>query len=144
MLAYYNSFLSELKHHHIVKFYGTVVINEKDAVKAVLVMELCKGNLRKYLQTHPTSVPGSSSNQNDVLQTFQWVAEICAALNYIHSNGVVHTDLKLDNILVRKNQVILCFFCFFNPNFIHYPIIKFLDLKDQINFLDIIFEDVFP
>lgn len=113
LLACYNSFPSELKHPHIVKFYGTAVINEKDAVKAILVMELCKGNLREYLQTHPTSVPGLSSNKNDVLRTFQWVAEICAALDYIHGNGIVHMDLKLDNILVRKNQSIICMF---NPN----------------------------
>lgn len=105
LLACYNSFPSELKHPHIVKFYGTAVINEKDAVKAILVMELCKGNLREYLQTHPTSVPGLSSNKNDVLRTFQWVAEICAALDYIHGNGIVHMDLKLDNILVRKKSI---------------------------------------
>ena len=96
-------FISKLSHPHFVKFYGTAVVNENDDVKAILVMELCKGNLENHLQSHPISVPQVSDNREHILQAFKWVIEICSALDYIHNKRVVHRDLKLEKILVRNN-----------------------------------------
>ena len=97
-------FIRKLDHPHFVKFYGTALVNENDAIKAVLVMELCKGNLKSHFESHPISVPGVSANPKHVLQACKWVIEICSALEYIHSERVVHRDLNLKKILVRNRE----------------------------------------
>ena len=97
-------FIRKLDHPHFVKFYGTALVNENDAIKAVLVMELCKGNLKSHFESHPISVPGVSANPKHVLQACKWVIEICSALDYIHNERVVHRDLKLKKILVRNRE----------------------------------------
>lgn len=97
-------FISKLNHPHFVKFYGTAVVNENDDVKAILVMELCKGNLQNYFESNQTLVPGRSANRKHVPQAFKWVIEICSALDYIHNERVVHRDLTLEKILVRNKE----------------------------------------
>ena len=97
-------FISKLDHPNLVKFYGTAVENENDDVKAILVMELCKGNLEEHFEFYPTTVPGFTDNRKDILQAFKWVIEICSALDYIHSVALVHRDLKLKKILVRNKE----------------------------------------
>ena len=105
-------FISKLDHPHLVKFYGTAVVNENHDLKAILVMELCKENLRNHFKSNPISVPVVSGERKHVLQAFKWVMEISSALDYIHHKKVVHRDLKLEKILVRnreKKQAIVCF-----------------------------------
>ncbi|KAJ7392752.1 hypothetical protein OS493_010407 [Desmophyllum pertusum] len=38
--------------------------------------------------------------------TIQWTKQILDALEFIHSKGIVHRDLKLDNILISKREQI--------------------------------------
>ena len=97
-------FISKLNHPHLVKFYGTAVVNEKDDIKAILVMELCKGNLENYFKSHRILRPPFLLNREHVRQAFKWVIEICSALDYIHNKKVVHRDLKLEKILVRNKE----------------------------------------
>ena len=52
------------------------------------------------MSKHPESVPGQSDDPDVVEEACRWVTEITDALAYIHGLGVVHRDLKLENILV--------------------------------------------
>lgn len=97
-------FISKLDHPHLVKFYGTAVVNENHDLKAILVMELCKEDLRNHFKSNPISVPVVSGERKHVLQAFKWVMEISSALDYIHHKKVVHKDLKLEKILVRNRE----------------------------------------
>ena len=68
----------------------------------ILVMEKCKGNLKRHIFEHQESIPGKSRDSAVIRGVCQWVKEITDALTYIHEQGVVHRDLKLENILVRN------------------------------------------
>jgi len=90
-------FLSEvllaqrLRHPNIVQIYDSAV----DDTKAYIAMEYVHGStLDKYCQ--PSS-----------LLDFKRVAEIlqtvCVALDYAQQHGVIHRDIKPDNILLTEN-----------------------------------------
>ena len=83
-----------------MQFYGVSLLEDKDAVRVILVMEKCKENLKSHIFGHPESVPGKSENPAVVGEACRWVKEITDALAYIHELRVVHRGLKLENILV--------------------------------------------
>ena len=66
----------------------------------ILVMEKCKGSLKSHIFKHPEFVPGKSEDSYVIREACRWVEEITDALAYIHEKGIVHRDLKLENILV--------------------------------------------
>ena len=66
----------------------------------ILVMEKCKGNLKSQIFYHPEATPAKTAKPAVIKQVYQWAKEITEALAFIHQEGVVHRDLKLENILV--------------------------------------------
>lgn len=73
----------------------------------IFVMERCKGNLKDQLFKHQEYVPGISGKPAGVREACRWVREITAALDFMHKKGVVHRDLKLENILVGNKAFIV-------------------------------------
>lgn len=58
-----------------------------------IAMEFIQGtSLRQYLQQHPLPLQ----------KALQWILEIAYALCHLHTHGVIHRDLKLENILVTE------------------------------------------
>jgi len=93
-------FVRKLQHPHIVKFYGTSLLKSADTTRVILVMEKCKGNLKSQIFDHPEATPSKTKNLAVFREVCRWAKEITDALAFIHKRGVIHRDLKLENILV--------------------------------------------
>ncbi len=62
-----------------------------------LVMEYCKGSdLFDYLQVRDFDIPEK--------RAAQLISQIILALNFLHSFGILHRDLKLENILMTNDS----------------------------------------
>jgi serine/threonine protein kinase/Flp pilus assembly protein TadD len=81
--------LAKLNHPNIVQIYDFIEAPNQLA----LVMELVEGqNLQTYLREH--IVP--------IAQRLQWLVQIAEGLAVAHDAGIIHRDLKLENILINK------------------------------------------
>ena len=86
-----------LMHPNIVEYYGYSI--SEDNKKISIVMELCShGSLFDLLHNQPF-VPLNN------LQKIRLLIDFVKALNYIHSMGIIHRDLKSSNILIKKQDI---------------------------------------
>lgn len=77
----------------IVDVYGVCL----DSPKALLVMEYCElGSLSSYLSTI-----NSNNITLPIHEGMQFSLDIVSGLSYIHGMGVVHRDIRADNILLK-------------------------------------------
>ncbi|XP_036153409.1 NUAK family SNF1-like kinase 1 isoform X2 [Myotis myotis] len=83
--------MSSLNHPHIISIYE--VFENKD--KIVIIMEYAsKGELYDFI---------SERRRLSERETRHFFRQIVSAVHYCHKNGVVHRDLKLENILLDDN-----------------------------------------
>lgn len=82
--------LAKLEHTNIVKVFDYGV----KGTTCYLIMEHLQGeSLRSRLKT---------SKQASLKEVKQFVIQVCAALEFVHKEGVVHRDLKPDNVFFHK------------------------------------------
>ena len=80
-----------LEHPGIAQVYD---VGETDDGGAFLVMELVRGrSLRELMRT------GALDRE----ETLEVIAQIAAALDHAHRSGVIHRDIKPDNVMVRDD-----------------------------------------
>lgn len=84
--------LAKLNHPNIVQIYDFIEAPDQLA----LVMELVEGqNLQLHLREH--IVPFA--------QRMRWLAEIAQGLAVAHDSGIIHRDLKAENILINQRKL---------------------------------------
>jgi serine/threonine protein kinase len=83
--------LSTANHPNLVQFYG--LYQDRSEGYSYLVMEFCEGGtLQGAMEAE--EVPWS--------KRWQWALQITEALAYLHGEGVLHRDLKAENILLDR------------------------------------------
>ena len=73
-------------------------VKERQLVSLVLVFDLCSRSLDKQIFENDEYIPWNTAGAAAVI--VPWAKQILDALEFIHSQNVVHRDLKLANILV--------------------------------------------
>lgn len=86
--------MARLRHPNVVRLTG-VVFDTENATAHLEMPFMQHGDLRKYLEHNP-----SRRAEAEVQQMF---ADLMKALEYLHANGVVHLDVKPDNILIAAH-----------------------------------------
>ena len=87
--------LARLTHPGIAQIFEAGVWNDEEGVeRPFIAMEFVNGGpLTKYVNSRELST-------KDRLELFR---KICSAVHHSHQKGVIHRDLKPDNILIRKD-----------------------------------------
>lgn len=68
-----------------------------DDIAHYFIMELCEyGDLRHFLKKQATRLSWS--------QVRKFMVQIMEGLSYLHSNNIVHRDIKLSNLLLSKSM----------------------------------------
>lgn len=88
-------YLSDLSHPNVVKILGTEIIKKT----VYTCTEYCEFNLKEFMKNFE-----NGQNYHMPLNTVKSVVkQLLEALAYIHNKGIVHRNLKPDNILVNSS-----------------------------------------
>ncbi|OWY93355.1 CAMK/CAMKL protein kinase [Phytophthora megakarya] len=87
---------------HVVEYEREGFFTAGDSV--FVAMEFCAGG---DLYDYVTAQPGRRLPETEALPLF---AQIAKGLNFLHTIGVAHRDLSLENVLLKDGQVKICDF----------------------------------
>lgn len=94
--------LSKLKHPSIVQCFGLVALSGKLG----LVLELCDGNLRQWLEANAVPMGSPGPPEHLLHGRDQMFLQVAGGLHYIHTQRVLHLDVKTNNCLVCASGVV--------------------------------------
>ncbi|XP_054263193.1 serine/threonine-protein kinase STK11 [Macrosteles quadrilineatus] len=89
--------LRRLKHKNIIELVDVIYNNEKQ--KMYIVMEFCVGGLQDMLESTPLK-------KFPEWQAHGYFCQLINGLEYLHSQGIIHKDIKPSNLLLTLNNVL--------------------------------------
>uniref|UniRef100_A0A1D1YSR6 non-specific serine/threonine protein kinase n=2 Tax=Anthurium amnicola TaxID=1678845 RepID=A0A1D1YSR6_9ARAE len=88
------AFLLQLRHPNIISFVGAC---KRPPVFCIITEYLAGGSLRKYLhKQEPHSLP--------LKLVLELALDIACGMSYLHSRGILHRDLKSENLLLGEDM----------------------------------------
>ena len=90
----YRKILKHIDHDFIVKAYGYAA--KPNAYSVMYFEYISNGTLIQYINEHPQI-------RSSTYYLIFTLAEISEGLDMLHDIGIVHNDIKSDNILIREN-----------------------------------------
>lgn len=82
--------LNELEDEHIIKTHGFFFGDQNEP--PTIILEYCESNLKKRIKKITKE------------ERIKIIVDISSAMKKVHSKGIIHRDLKLENILLDKNN----------------------------------------
>ncbi|KAJ4880415.1 mitogen-activated protein kinase kinase kinase 16 [Raphanus sativus] len=93
------SILSTLSSPHIVKYIGSCLTRENDRTVYNILMEYVSGgSLHDLIKNSGGKLPEAAIRSH--------TRQILKGLKYLHGRGIVHCDLKSQNVLVEQNGAV--------------------------------------
>ena len=93
--------LKKIDHKNIAKLIEVINTDRK----ILIIQELIEGiSLREYYNNEIRNQKGISIHKENIFKTI--FRQIFDAMNYLHKHGMAHRDIKLENILIKKNYEI--------------------------------------
>ncbi|XP_069141272.1 tyrosine-protein kinase Fer-like [Argopecten irradians] len=100
----------ELKHPNVVHYYGAVLkmdgTGRSSKVYWIMVLEYCTDTLKSVFIDGSYRNPGKLRDYPDQIESIESMSksfvQICEGVSYFHKKGLVHRDLKLENILIGE------------------------------------------
>ncbi|CAD8166145.1 unnamed protein product [Paramecium pentaurelia] len=87
--------LQNLKHDNIIQYFETFIDN-KD--RLCLIMEYANnGTLGQYLKQRTQPLPEA--------QIVDWFTQLCLALQCVHSQKIIHRDIKSENVFLHDDKI---------------------------------------
>ena len=89
--------LARLNHPNLVRVIDLAIDEATGLLYYVMDLVLYKDG---YAHTLDDLEPGGADED----QIFAWFCQLCDALGYVHAQGIVHRDIKLNNILLAPDK----------------------------------------
>ncbi|KOO29557.1 protein kinase 5 [Chrysochromulina tobinii] len=95
--------LAKLDHPSVVAYHEHFLYEDAAAGQSLcLVMAYCEGgDLARLIKTHAEKVPMAYFGEPQILT---WFVQMSMALHYVHSKGILHRDLKSQNIFLSHGH----------------------------------------
>lgn len=87
----------KLNHKNVIKLVDIIYNNEKQ--KLYIIMEYCVTVLQELFDKAP-------NNKLPISQAHYYFVQLLDGLEYLHSQGIIHKDIKPSNLLIDNSNVI--------------------------------------
>ncbi|XP_071800327.1 serine/threonine-protein kinase STK11-like [Asterias amurensis] len=89
--------LKRLKHKNVIELVD--VLHSEEKQKMYIVMEYCVGGLQEMLESIP-------ERRFPLWQSHGYFVQLANGLEYIHSQGIIHKDIKPSNLLLTTSGIL--------------------------------------
>jgi len=89
--------LKRLRHVNVIELFD--VMHNEEKQKMYMIMEYCASELQKMLES-------SAEKKFPIWQAHGYFRQLIDGLEYLHSNGIVHKDIKPGNLLVTNDETL--------------------------------------